>query len=130
MVKFVEEERQKALGNVNSKTTTATDYIKAQEDKDKEIAKNIKILGDSSESTYGSHTITCTVKNENSVSCKVKVQAIYYDSKNNVINTKEVMAFDNIPSNGIKGFTIRNFDNVSKINRYELKPFVQQYYSY
>jgi len=77
------------------------------------------------------HKITCSAKNENSVSCKIVVQAMYYDSNDNIINTVESEEYlGDIPAGGIKGFTITNFDNVSKINKYELNVIVKSSYSF
>lgn len=66
------------------------------------------------------YIISCTVKNNDSVSHNLKVKAIFYDKDNNPILTEESLTIT-VEPNDIESATITAFDNVESIASYELK---------
>jgi len=85
-----------------------------------EVISKLIISGNSHELNYGTHKITCTVKNDNLEAYDVGVKAIYYNSKKEAILTSDSQ-ISPIRPNDIQGFTISNYENVSSISSYELK---------
>ena len=66
------------------------------------------------------YIISCTVKNNDSVSHNLRVKAIFYDKDNNPILTEESLTIT-VEPNDIESATITAFDNVESIASYELK---------
>ena len=66
------------------------------------------------------YSVTCTVKNDDTIPHKLTVKAIFYDKGKNPILTEESFKIT-VGSNDVEGASIVAFDNVKSISSYELK---------